>query len=242
MNKPNHLLAIFLLIIIAVSADAQFPEFTRIDTGTLVQEIVRGRGMYPVDIDMDGDLDLYIGNSTGMSFPETGSGNNRPNLIYRNERNCRFTKIEQGILAEKRYDTNPGNNWGDFDNDGDWDLFNHGEIYVNGGFGNIEEILSINDASEYCGTWVDFNSDGYLDIFTNVIDDGGNNVGKEGNYMYKNNGDGTFNEVNVGAPNSEAFGMSQSSAWADCDNDGDLDIFEANLVHFQYSPGQSIIY
>ena len=36
---------------------------------------------------------------------------NRPNLIYRNERNCSFTKITDGIIANKIYNTNPGNNW-----------------------------------------------------------------------------------------------------------------------------------
>ena len=212
--------SIFILIF-SVKTQAQLPNFTRVDTGTLVQDVIRGRGVYLVDLDGDSDLDLYIGNSTGYSFTGAVNGKNRPNLVYRNERNSRFVKISEGILATKIYNTNPGNNWGDFDNDGDWDLFNHGELFVNDGFGNIEQVITINNKNEFCGTWADYNSDGYLDIFTNVVGDN--------NYMYKNNGDGTFSDVSVGSPTTEGLGQSQSSAWGDSDNDGDLDIFEANV-------------
>jgi N-acetylneuraminic acid mutarotase len=204
---------------------AQFPEFTRIDTGTLVQEIVRGRGVYLVDIDQDGDLDLYIGNSTGVSHVNGTTGKNRPNLLYRNERNCRFTKISKGILAETIYETNPGSNWGDVDNDGDWDLFNHGELYLNEGYGNFEIAPDkISNRLEYGATWIDYNNDSFLDIFTNVF--------MAGNFMYKNNGDNTFSEVNIGAPSNDGIGKSQSCSWADCDNDGDLDFFEPNFLLF----------
>ena len=218
MKKTQLFTSIILLLYFAVGiSKAQFPEFTRIDTGTLVDETVRGRGIYPVDFDNDGDLDLYIGNSTGLG------GQNRPNLVYKNERNFQFTKIRDGILATKIYNTNPGNNWGDADNDGDWDLFNHGELYINDGFGNFEiSPDKISDKKEYCATWIDYNNDSFLDIFTNVFLDG--------NYMYKNNGDNTFSEVSIGPPTNNSIGISQSSSWSDCDNDGDLDLFEPNFL------------
>ncbi|MEN8201424.1 MAG: CRTAC1 family protein [Bacteroidota bacterium] len=200
------------------------PVFTRIDTGTLVNEVVRGRGLYPVDIDQDYDLDLYIGNSTGAYFKSVGSGKNRPNLLYRNEGNCRFTKVTEGILAQTIYETNHGNNWGDFDNDGDWDLFNQGNLFVNAGDGSTEDVIRISERGWMVATWADYNSDSYLDIFANVFFDG--------NYMYKNNGDGTFTEISAGAATKEGIGGSQSSAWADFDNDGDLDVLEANLCFF----------
>lgn len=204
---------------ISCNLEAQIPEFTRIDTGALASDYSRGRGMYPVDFDNDGDLDLYIGNSTGLN------GKNRPNLVYKNERNLRFEKITEGILAEKKYVTNPGNNWGDADNDGDWDLFNHGELYVNDGFGNFEISPNvISNKHEYCATWIDYNNDSYLDIFTNVFMDG--------NYMYKNNGDNTFTEVSIGPPTDNSKGISQSSSWSDFDNDGDLDLFESNFLFY----------
>jgi len=223
MKRIARKLLLILVACIIYNLEAQIPEFTRIDTGILVSDDTRGRGMYPVDLDNDGDLDLYIGNSTGLN------GKNRPNLVYRNERNLRFTKINKGILATKIYVTNPGNNWGDADNDGDWDLFNHGELYVNDGFGNFEiSPKVISNKHEFCATWIDYNNDGHLDIFTNVFMDG--------NYMYKNNGDNTFTEVNIGPLTDNSSGISQSSTWCDFDNDGDLDLFESNfLLYFESS-------
>jgi len=205
---------------------AQFPEFTRIDTGTLVDETVRGRGMYPVDIDNDGDLDLYIGNSTTAG----SGGKNRPNLLYRNDRNFRFEKISKGVIAESVYETNPGSNWGDADNDGDWDLYNHGELFLNDGFGNFEKSKKkISSLKEYGATWIDYNNDSFLDIFTNVF--------RTGNFMRKNNGDNTFSKVDIGHSTNEFIGRSQSTSWSDCDNDGDLDYFEANFGIFWPSLG-----
>lgn len=219
MKRINSYFTIVISLFLLENIGAQIPEFTRVDTGTLVDETVRGRGIYPVDFDNDGDLDLYIGNSTGLG------GQNRPNLVYKNERNFQFTKIRDGILATKIYNTNPGNNWGDADNDGDWDLFNHGELYINDGFGNFEISPDlISGKKEFCATWIDHNNDSYLDIFTNVFLDG--------NYMYKNNGDNTFSEVSIGPPTNNSIGISQSSSWSDCDNDGDLDFFEPNFLQF----------
>jgi hypothetical protein len=231
MKTITKILPLILVACIYYNLEAQIPEFTRIDTGALASDYARGRGMYPVDFDNDGDLDLYIGNSTGLN------GQNRPNLVYKNERNLRFKKITEGILAEKEYVTNPGNNWGDADNDGDWDLFNHGELYVNDGFGNFEISPNvISNKHEDCATWIDYNNDSYLDIFTNVFMDG--------NYMYKNNGDNTFTEVNVGSPTDNSKGISQSIAWSDFDNDGDLDLFESNfLLYFDNStPANNNLY
>jgi hypothetical protein len=197
----------------------QIPEFTRIDTGALASEYTRGRGMYPVDFDNDGDLDLYIGNSTGFN-----KGQNRPNLVFKNERDLRFLKVSDGILATKVYTKNPGNNWGDADNDGDWDLFNHGELYLNDGFGNFAispDIISYEE--EYCATWIDFDGASKLDIYTNVF--------PHSNHMYRNNGDNTFTEVSIGTPTDNPC-VTESPAWADIDNDGDLDLFESNFLHY----------
>jgi len=110
---------------------AQIPHFSRIDTGALVNEEIRARGLYVVDYDMDGLLDLYIGNSTGVG------GLNRPNLLFKNMGHGKFSKVSDSIFSTKIYNHNSGSNWADLDNDGDPDLYNDGEIFLNNGLGSF---------------------------------------------------------------------------------------------------------
>ncbi len=51
-----------------MAVKAQIPEFTRIDTGTLADETDRGQGMYPVDFDNDGYMDLLTGKKMANIF------------------------------------------------------------------------------------------------------------------------------------------------------------------------------
>jgi len=67
--------------------------------------------------------------------------------------------------------------------------------------------------------WADYDRDGNLDLFVS-------NFGTPRNFLYRNNGNGSFTRIVQGAiatddPNSEGC------AWADYDNDGDLDLFVA---------------
>lgn len=207
----------FLFAVNGISG--QIPQFTRIDTGSLVNEVIRGRGLYVVDYDLDGFLDLYVGNSTGVG------GMNRPNLLFRNEGDGIFIKSNDSVISSKIYKWNPGNNWADLDNDGDPDLFNEGEITLNDGNGSFSRGPVINGREDICSIWIDFNQDGYLDILSDVYMDG--------NYAYKNLGNGSFEEVQAGDFNTRGVGGSQSFSTADVDNDGDMDVYEANICAFE---------
>ncbi len=208
-----------LLLMLAVSGiHGQIPRFTRIDTGTLVNETIRGRGLYVVDYDMDGLPDLYIGNSTGVG------GTNRPNLLFRNEGKGSFTKAPASIVTNIIYEHNSGSNWGDLDNDGDPDLYNDGEIFLNDGEGSFSYGNKVTDRNEVNAVWIDLNNDGYLDILTNVY--------FERNYAYLNLGNGSFTETEAGDFSTKGVGGSQSFSMADADNDGDMDVLEANLCYF----------
>jgi hypothetical protein len=68
MKKLHLHPAIIVLLISVMAVKTQIPEFTRIDTGTLVGETVRGQGMYPVDFDNDGDMDLLPGKKMANIF------------------------------------------------------------------------------------------------------------------------------------------------------------------------------
>lgn len=66
--------------------------------------------------------------------------------------------------------------------------------------------------------WGDFDGDGFPDLFV------GNGGSK--NFLYRNNGDGTFTKLTNAAP---ARDSGYGGSWADFDNDGLLDLFVANL-------------
>ncbi len=125
--------------------------------------------------------------------------------------------------------------WGDYDGDGYEDLFvtnANGErnfLFHNNGMGGFTEITNgsiVRDIGDsHPCAWGDYDNDGHLDLFV------GNGAGNadEQNFLYLNNGDGTFTRVRTGpiATNSmQAFG----AAWGDFDNDGFIDLFAANYV------------
>ncbi|MBN2699766.1 MAG: CRTAC1 family protein [Bacteroidales bacterium] len=208
-----------LLFIFTVSGIyGQVPKFTRIDTGSLVSEAIRGRGLYVVDYDMDGLLDLYIGNSTGVG------GTDRPNLMFRNGGSGIFTKTVDPAISSRIYKWNSGCNWADIDNDGDPDMCNEGEVFLNDGTGSFTLGSRVTERPQICAIWLDLDNDGYVDLLTDVY--------MEGNFAYKNLGNGLFKEIILGDFNTKGIGGSQSFSMADADNDGDMDILEANLCLF----------
>jgi enediyne biosynthesis protein E4 len=65
--------------------------------------------------------------------------------------------------------------------------------------------------------WIDYDNDGYLDLFVSNGLEGG-----QQNFLYHNNHDGTFTKITSG-PLVNGHAPSDGSSWADYDNDGDLD-------------------
>jgi hypothetical protein len=122
--------------------------------------------------------------------------------------------------------------WGDYDNDGFLDLFvtnpNSGgnRLYRNLGDSTFERITSgniVTDRAESLGcAWGDYDNDGFLDLF--VIN---GLFGPQNNFLYRNNGDGTFTKITSGSLANDG-GASSGIGWGDYDNDGFLDLFVAN--------------
>ena len=122
--------------------------------------------------------------------------------------------------------------WGDYDNDGDLDLYVARDNLPNlllqtdadGTFSNVAEEAGVADSGRgRMAAWADYDSDGNLDLY--VANFGpGNTIS---NPLYRNNGDGTFIEVGQEAGVADQ-GQAQGIAWADYDNDGDQDLFVAN--------------
>ncbi len=168
------------------------------------------------DYDNDGDLDLFVANW------------NQNNFLYVNNGDGSFTAITSGPVVTSGGES-LGGSWGDYDNDGDLDLFvaNNNQnnfLYVNNGDGSFTAITSdpvvTSGGNSQGSSWGDYDNDGDLDLFVANKD--------QNNFLYVNNGDGSFTAV-TSDPVVTSGGSSQGSAWGDYDNDGDLDLFVANL-------------
>ena len=127
-----------------------------------------------------------------------------------------------------------GSAWGDYDGDGDADLFavaiqDPHHLYRNDGDGSFTEVTNEAGLDGSRGGWAslffDYDRDGDLDIF--VTRDGWR--GAATNSLYRNNGDGTFTDsAQVAGVGGQADSF--TAALGDVDNDGWLDIYVANGV------------
>jgi hypothetical protein len=178
----------------------------------------RSVGACWLDIDKDGDLDLFLANQSGDS-----------DALWRNDFGS-FTDIapllgiDQTLRSLK--DGGVGCAFGDYDNDGDFDLYvgAYGEnlLYNNQGDGKFVELaksLGVTDPIETVGAaWGDYNNDGWLDLM--VV--GYRNPGQiPENRLYRND-KGTF--TNVLASGGILDVGDHGVEWVDYDNDGDLDL------------------
>jgi len=193
--------------------------FTRITTGEIATITTYSESASWADFDQDGDLDLFLCNSSGSVA----------NHLYSNNGDGTFTRILTGNLVTDLATSRVGI-WGDYDRDGDPDVFVANEsnqsngLYNNQGDGTFVRVLSgahFTDGGDSFGaSWGDIDNDGDLDLFVT-------NHGNENNFLYTNNGDGTFTKITSGPVVTDG-GYSVGSVFGDIDNDGDLDLFVAN--------------
>jgi len=188
-------------------------------------------GIAPADFDNDGDLDILIG-----AGPEN-SGESGANVLLRNEGD-RFVDVAAQVgLADT--DSTFSAAWGDYDNDGDLDLYlaknglygasTRNSLYRNdgGAFTDVTHQAGVGDDRVSTGAvFADFNNDGWLDLFVQ-------NSGEPGwqrDTLYLNNGDGTFRdatrEVGLGEENRYGYALSVG----DVNGDGFLDIYNGHMA------------
>jgi enediyne biosynthesis protein E4 len=137
-----------------------------------------GGGIALFDYDNDGWLDIFLINGWGLKeFPQGGEPTNH---LYRNNRNGTFTDVTEkaGLL---RHGWGQGVCVGDYDNDGNLDLFvtyyGKNVLYRNNGNGTFTDVTSesgLMQPEEHWNTgaaFVDYNRDGHLDLFvSNYVD------------------------------------------------------------------------
>jgi hypothetical protein len=184
------------------------------------------------DADNDGDQDVYV----TREAPEA-------NVLLRNDGDGAFFDVTSVPLAIG--DRSQCATWGDYDNDGDLDLFVTNWLAANhlfrndGGFNFFDVAVAGMDVSRrgQSAVWGDLNNDGWLDFY--VANQG------DPNQLWLNVPDGqggrTFEDVTYAAV--EAPGASTGVSFGDYDQDGDLDIYvgshlDANLLlRNELSPG-----
>lgn len=176
----------------------------------IVQDEFGGGATIPLawgDYDADGDHDILIGNYFGQA-----------NNLYVNGRGAVFT--QQGVMGTGLTFAVA---WADFDNDGDLDLVvgNNGQnwLFVADGKGGFEQQNQFGMLRTVGVAWGDYDNDGDLDL---ALGNGILGVAQQ-NYLYRNDGEEGF----VGLPQF-GIGQSDSVAWGDYDNDGDLDLAVGN--------------
>ena len=192
--------------------------FTRIMTGDIVEIGIYCHSAAWGDYDNDGFIDLFV----SEYFPT------KTNHLFHNNQDGTFTAVTGSpVVTDAGHSI--GAAWGDYNNDGLLDLFvpnTNAEpnwLYKNIGNGMFvkvnENVVSTASNSVGC-SWGDYDNDGHLDLFIT-------NSSNSDNFLYHNNGDGTFTSNSSSIVASDG-GHSHGSTWIDIDNDGDLDLYVTN--------------
>ena len=198
-------------------------------------------GVSTADFDGDGWIDVYVAND------------GTENLLWINQGDGTFR--DTGLLAGAALseigmtEASMGVDAGDFDNDGDEDLFlthlngQGNNLYVNDGSGTFEDRSTGSrlgaGSLAYTGwgtTWLDFDNDGWLDLLAvngTITARPGRSPGQfpydQRRTLFRNLGDGRFADVSGQA--GAAFTLSEAgrgAAFGDVDNDGDVDVLVGN--------------
>ena len=221
-------------------------------TGDYFLPEIMGSGAALVDMDNDGDLDVFL---------VQGAGRSKTSRLFRNDLSAsgagrvpRFTDVTTaagvGLAAQGM-----GVAVGDYNNDGFIDLFvttaGADVLYRNTGkgtFANVTAEAGVSDAAWSTGaTFVDYDRDGHLDLFvTNYVDftpaanrrcadpSGARDYCHHRVYkpvpdrLYRNLGNGRFSDVTTASGVARAFGSGLGVVAGDYNADGWLDLYVAN--------------
>lgn len=202
-----------------------------------------GLGVVTADVNNDGWIDIYVAND------------GQPNNLWINQRDGTFRDgaLLAGIAVNVagQSEASMGVDAGDFDADGDEDLFmvhltgETNTLYVNDGNGFFEDRTIATGLApgslRFTGfgtAWFDYDNDGWLDLFIangavriqqQLADRGDPYPLGQTNQLYHNTGGSGFKEVtNRAGDVFKLVEVSRGSAFGDVDNDGDTDILVFN--------------
>ena len=209
-----------------------------------------GAGACFLDMDKDGDLDLYVANYLAHSretHAKARAANPNayvtprhyrpiPDTLYRNNGDGTFTDVSKDSGIGKHAGWGMGTVCADYDNDGDTDIFVANDVgrnylFQNDGTGKFAEVgLISGTAYDFSGIEQgsmgvdcgDYNNDGQLDFYLTTYQE-------QQTALYKNLGKGLFDDVTfiTGGGRGTLSAVTWGNSFVDFDNDGDRDIFVA---------------
>ena len=200
-----------------------------------------GRGVVWCDYDDDSDYDIYVSNYRLD-----------PNLLWRNDGDGTFTNVAADARVEG-YSTNDapgsprfghsiGSDFGDYDNDGDMDLyvsnlahprfimFSDKSMLMNNRGGGTFVDRWYGSGIDYCETssdpsWADYDNDGDLDLYYTAVYEG------VGSRMFRNVERDRFEDSTEESRTAVEDGW--GTGWCDYDHDGDLDLAVGSQTEFR---------
>ncbi len=222
-----------------------------------MDNIVEASGVGPClfDYDGDGDLDVYFPNGRWTKGLSDNRGRDLigklSNALYRNNGDGTFTDVTvaAGVAGTSAAHSASA---ADYDGDGDLDLyvscFGPNELYRNNGDGTFTELAAQAGVADplysLSGVWLDYDADGDLDLFVcNYLEydegkfrsyyaaagfPGPMSYNGQPDRLYRNDGNGKFEDVTRQAGVLFPSGRGMSATAADFNNDGWLDIYVAN--------------
>lgn len=206
------------------------------------------------DVDNDGDVDLFGGVNVNVSSPETDNG--KRSTVFLNDGSGRFAEVSPSGLEYEAPVAAAA--FLDYDRDRYLDLYLGAwllkypypdaapdRLYRGNGDGTFTDVTAqaglpvepFKALPCYGVVPGDYNGDGLTDLFVA-------NYGYSPNALWRNRGDGTFVNVAkqaglnyiVRSPDDGSGGNGFGGDFGDYDNDGDLDLFVANIAHPRYQP------
>jgi hypothetical protein len=211
-------------------------------------------GVAVFDYNGDGRTDIFFTN--GAHTPSLEKTDDKyANRLYRNDGNMKFTDVTE-TAGVRGAGYAMGAAAADYDNDGHVDLFVAGvrrhQLLRNNGDGRFEDVTATAGIASgewaAAGGWFDFDKDGRLDLMViNYVQwspEANRYCGDQArgvriychprffqglpNRLYRNRGDGTFEDVSSRAGLLPHVGKGMSVAFADYDRDGHMDAFVTN--------------
>jgi hypothetical protein len=196
--------------------------FADVSARSKLAEQTGGINCVQADYDNDGWLDVFVMRG-GWEFPMRNS-------LLRNNRDGTFSDVtlESGLLSVDHPTHSAA--WADYDNDGWVDLYvghehTPSQLFRNRGDGAFEDVSAKAGVGHTAFTkgvaWGDYDDDGFPDLYVSNYD--------ADNFLYRNRGDGTFEEVAARLGVEKPRWSFPTWFW-DYDNDGRLDLFVASYT------------